>query len=383
MLCKGFWAGEDIAGRDGIDFAGKKTIHNQPDREKMAQAQIQVLVIAQEDFARQLIGAIIMAEPDLEPAALIAADERAWRKCDAISPDVVVLAVDEQDKAAQTIKAILSSQALPIICLVESKQNSGPEFAPRLTDAGALAVFGLPKQVCGPLAEQLVVGIRAMAGVKMVKRRPTGQKPKPITSAPLAAPSESCPRISLVVAGASTGGPQALAEILSHLPADFPAPVVVVQHMSPGFLDGLARWLNRLCALDVVIPQKSLPLSQGKVYLAPEGRQATIVGGNRLLLEAPLPHSGHCPSIDALFFSAAKTAGSSVAGILCTGMGQDGAKGLEALLRAGAVTICQDEASSTVFGMNREAIALGAARFVLPPHKIGPALLSLVRAKKH
>ncbi len=349
----------------------------------MAQAQIQVLVIAQEVFARQLIGAILMAEPDLEPAALIADDERAWRRCNAISPDVVVLVVDDQVKAAQTIRTILSSQALPIICLMPGSQNPGHEFAPRLTDAGALAVFGLPDKTSGPLAEQLVAGIRAMAGVKMVKRRRIGQNLKIITAAPIDDPSESCPRIRLVVAGASTGGPQALAEILSALPADFPAPVVVVQHMSPGFLDGLARWLNRLCALDVVIPKKSLPLSQGKVYLAPEGRQATIVGDNRLLLEAPLPHHGHCPSIDALFFSAAKTAGSSAAGILCTGMGQDGAKGLEALFRAGAVTICQDEASSTVFGMNREAIALGAARFVLPPDKIGPALLGLVRAKKH
>jgi two-component system chemotaxis response regulator CheB len=348
----------------------------------MATAQIQVLVIAQDKAARELLGAILMAEPGLEPAALIADDERVWRRCDAIAPDVVLLAADDESKAAQTISTILSRQALPIICLLADSRNPGHLFAPRLTDAGALAVFGLPQGPGGQLAEQLVAGIRAMAGLKLVLRRRAGREPGIKTAAPIAPLPDTCPQIELVVIGASTGGPQALAEILAPLPADFPAPVVVVQHMSPGFLEGLARWLKRLCALDVVIPGKSLPLSKGRVYLAPEGRQAAIAGGNRLLLEAPRPHLGHCPSIDALFFSAAKTLGSSAAGILCTGMGQDGAKGLYALFRAGAVTICQDEASSAVFGMNREAIALGAARFVLPAEKIGPALIGLVRTKK-
>lgn len=179
-----------------------------------------------------------------------------------------------------------------------------------------------------------------------------------------------------VVIGSSTGGIEALAEILSRYPADCP-PTLIVQHIRGGFVPGLADRLNRECAAEVAVAAQMDRITPGKVLLAPDNSQhlRLVAPGQRCRLEQGEPVSGHRPSVDALFLSAVPMAPDIVA-VLLTGMGDDGARGMAAIRRAGGWTIGQDAATSTVYGMPRAARELGGVEEELPIQKIGPALLS-------
>ncbi|MEO8185379.1 MAG: CheB methylesterase domain-containing protein, partial [Deltaproteobacteria bacterium] len=189
------------------------------------------------------------------------------------------------------------------------------------------------------------------------------------------APEQSC---TLVAIGTSTGGPGALVEILRALPEDFRLPLLVVLHISEPFGAAFAEWLDTQTRRRVSYPHQGDPLSSaaGRVLMAPPGQHLILQGGRFHLTRDPERHSCR-PSVDVLFESIAKECGPSSAGCLLTGMGRDGAAGLLALKRAGALTIAQDEASCIVYGMPREAVLLNAAQRVLPLADIAPALARL------
>ena len=182
----------------------------------------------------------------------------------------------------------------------------------------------------------------------------------------------------LVVVGASTGGPPALATILADLPPDLPVPVLVVQHMADGFVEGLADWLNGLSVLPVEMAVHGRRLRPGQVYVAPAGVNTVLRPGLRVELRTPPPGQFHVPGVDAAFTSAAAVCGPTAVGVLLTGMGRDGAEGLRRLHEAGALTIAQDEPSSVVWGMPAAALALGAVQAELPLSRIGAALAAAV-----
>jgi two-component system chemotaxis response regulator CheB len=194
-------------------------------------------------------------------------------------------------------------------------------------------------------------------------------------------PTARIPRdgVELVAIGASTGGPVALKQLLTALPATFPVPVVVVQHMSDGFLRGMAEWLGSACALPVQIAAAGIALLPGRVYLAPDGTHMRMVANRQLSLDAGPPVHGHRPAVSCLLASVAEHYGRHAIGILLTGMGKDGAAELKLMKDAGAITIAQDEASSAVHGMPGEAIRRGAASYVMSPEEIGAALPALVQ----
>jgi two-component system chemotaxis response regulator CheB len=182
----------------------------------------------------------------------------------------------------------------------------------------------------------------------------------------------------LVVVGASTGGPPALATILADLPPDLPVPVLVVQHMADGFVEGLADWLNGLSVLPVEMAVHGRRLVPGRVHVAPAGVNTVLRPGLRIELRTPPPGQFHVPGVDAAFTSAAAVCGPTAVGVLLTGMGRDGAEGLRRLHEAGALTIAQDEPSSVVWGMPAAALALGAVQVELPLSRIGAALAAAV-----
>jgi two-component system chemotaxis response regulator CheB len=181
--------------------------------------------------------------------------------------------------------------------------------------------------------------------------------------------------VRLVVIGASTGGPLALATILSHLPRDFPVPVLVVQHMADGFVEGLASWLDSVSSLRVTMVEHGQRLLPERVYVAPAGSNTMVRTGLRIELCPPQPGQFHMPGVDATFASAAATCGVETVGVLLTGMGRDGAEGLRALHERGGLTIGQDEPTSVVWGMPAAALALGAVQLELPLPAIGPAIV--------
>jgi two-component system, chemotaxis family, protein-glutamate methylesterase/glutaminase len=185
-------------------------------------------------------------------------------------------------------------------------------------------------------------------------------------------------RPAVVAIGASTGGPPALATILRDLPADLDAAVLVVQHMAEGFLDGLARWLDEASPLDVKVAADGDRLHAGRVYLAPAGRNMLLRPGYRLELTEPAVGQFHVPGVDATFHSVARVCGRRAVGVLLTGMGRDGAVGLQAIRAAGAATLGQDESTCVVYGMPAAARALGAVDAELPLTEVAPAVAAAV-----
>jgi two-component system chemotaxis response regulator CheB len=180
--------------------------------------------------------------------------------------------------------------------------------------------------------------------------------------------------------GSSTGGPQALQTIFEALPRQFPVPILCVQHISDGFLQGLIDWLNLKSALQIKIAIAGETPQPGVVYFPPERQHLQLNSQGRFEITRSAPVAGHCPSVTVLFESVAAYYRRSAVGILLTGMGRDGADGLKAIALAGGTTIAQNEATSVVFGMPKEAIALGAAQQVLPIQNIAPFLLEKVFA---
>jgi two-component system, chemotaxis family, protein-glutamate methylesterase/glutaminase len=186
----------------------------------------------------------------------------------------------------------------------------------------------------------------------------------------------SVARPRVVAIGASTGGPQALQVILTALPADFPLPVLVVQHIAPGFESGLIDWLRPQCAVPVELAVAGRTLSRPGILFAPSGHHLGVRMGTVELASEP-PIAGHRPSATMLFQAVAREYGAAAVGVLLTGMGDDGAAGLRDLKRRGGTTIAQDEVSSVVFGMPAAAIAMGVVDRVLPPTAIAPLLVAL------
>jgi two-component system, chemotaxis family, protein-glutamate methylesterase/glutaminase len=182
----------------------------------------------------------------------------------------------------------------------------------------------------------------------------------------------------IIAIGASVGGPPALNTVLRALPADFPLPILCVQHIGSGFVRGLVDWLGTDCSLTVKVAEPGELPRPGTAYFAPESLHLVLDGHGRLATSAQAPVSGHRPSVTVTFKSVAAFYGRAAAGVLLTGMGEDGAEGLKTIADAGGLTIAQDEKTSVVFGMPGHAVAIGAARFVLPIGKIAESLLSHV-----
>jgi two-component system chemotaxis response regulator CheB len=182
----------------------------------------------------------------------------------------------------------------------------------------------------------------------------------------------------VVVIGASTGGPPALATLLGALPPDIPAPVVVVQHMADGFVEGLAGWLDGVVRLPVSVALNGDRLRAGHVVVAPSDGNLVLENGQRLRIDEPAPDQLHVPEIDRTFRSVAESTRGRAVGVLLTGMGRDGAAGLLALRRTGAFTIAQDERTSAVWGMPGAALAIDAASVELPLPAIADAVLDAV-----
>jgi chemotaxis response regulator CheB len=183
--------------------------------------------------------------------------------------------------------------------------------------------------------------------------------------------------VRLIAIGASTGGPQALSQVLAELPADLEAAVVVVQHMADGFIEGLASWLDGLCSLPVTVGANGRRLQPGTVTVAPSGLNLIVHDQLRVTTHEPAKTQYHVPGIDATFASVAESMGADSVGVLLTGMGRDGALGLKLMRDAGAYTIAQDEETCAVYGMPAAAMALGAVELQLPLPEVGGALCQL------
>lgn len=309
----------------------------------------------------------------------------ALEKIPLAQPDVICtdLFMSKMDGLELT-QQIMATLPRPILIISQAVEGHTSEMAVRLLKAGAVDIFAKPKsglQADYQAAQAaLVHKIKLLAGVKVFTKpiRPALVYPTPsAVSQPL--PHSIPAAYKILVIGASTGGPQTLQKLLSQLPANFPLPVVCIQHISEGFLGGLVNWMNAECALTVKIAQEGEALQPGKVYFAPDHHHLLLDHQGHCFYSATAAMGGHRPSVDMTFRSVAQLYGAGTIAALLTGMGRDGANGLKEIAQAGGLTIAQDEASSIIFGMPQEAIRLGAAQHILDIHAIAPFILKSLK----
>jgi two-component system chemotaxis response regulator CheB len=371
-------------------------------------AAIAVLVVDDSPVQRRFLRAAIDADPAFKVVGEARNGREAVALVDRLNPAIVLMDLDlPVMNGIEAIERIMASRPTPIVVYSAYVDGSDSPNALAATAAGAVDIVAKPapgdhaglEGYARDLRQRLRVASRARVithprgrlrqsgftksanGSIVTHKRAAEPEPKPI---PKAAPEVGPIRalrdpVRLVVIGASTGGPQALAHLFSELPADFEPAVLVVQHMADGFIESLANWLDEMSPLSVSVGESGRKLLPGHVTVAPSGLNLVVHDRRlRVTCETPPSTQFHVPGIDTTFLSVAENVGSDAVGILLTGMGRDGAVGLKALHDRGAATIAQDESTSAVYGMPAAAEALGAVDYELPLPAIAPALLTLV-----
>lgn len=337
---------------------------------------LRVLVVEDSATTRLLLEEIITADPRLALLDSCASAEEAIVALERVRPDVVSMDILLPGMSGlDAIREILPRHPVPIVVISSTTSSAEAETAIAALHAGALAVLPKPE---GPDAPQFTRQSRritdtlvAMAQVKVIRRTRaarSGPAPLPAPVSPPARISTGAPPFGIGIA-ASTGGPVALVDLLAPLPRSFGLPILLVQHIAPGFTDSFADWLDKTIALSVSVARHDAPLEPGRVYVAPEGTHLTVRGRRTALLDAP-PEGVHRPSASVLFRSMAEQWGAAALGVILSGMGRDGADGLLALRRAGAWTAGQEASSCAVFGMPQAAAEIGATSALLSLEEI-------------
>lgn len=332
-----------------------------------ARDRIRVLVVEDSPSARRLLVGIVNADLGLEVIAEAVNGDEAVARAAALRPDVILMDIGlPGTDGLQATRTIMSTNPTPIV-LVSANFTPGDGRATfDALSAGALTVLRKPPGPGAPSyryeAANLATTLKLMSEVKLVRRRVRGRTaPHPH---PPAARASSGARPEVIAIAASTGGPAALAKILQKLPAAIGVPILIVQHITTGFHAGLVGWLTGVGPLKVRIACDREALVAGQALVAPPDVHLGVTRDGRVRFSADPPIGGHRPSATYLFRSVAEVYGAAAIGLILTGMGNDGVAGLELIKAAGGVTIAQDAATSVVYGMPREAAAIGVDRVV-------------------
>ncbi len=347
---------------------------------------IRVLIADDSKVVRMLLRALIENENDFDVVGeaengLEAVELTKRLRPNVVTMDIRMLVMD----GFEATQKIMSECPTPILVVSASVNDEDLKIAFNALQAGALGVIEKPPGLHGDdyetVKQDLINCLRAYHDIKVVTRRvrtDTAER-KPVQSMDDGFENISSGKVlnEMVAIGASTGGPALLGEILSALPVNLPSPVVIVQHISEGFTHGLATWLNDVCKLIIKVAEQGEVLRPGVVYIAPYGTHSTIERRDGILhlkLIKPSEKSGFCPSVDELFKSTSEVCPGHAIGVLLTGMGSDGAQGLLKLRQSNCVTIAQDEETSVVYGMPKQAELLGAVCMQLPDREIAQAI---------
>jgi two-component system chemotaxis response regulator CheB len=335
---------------------------------------IRTLIAEDSPTTAELLRAMLESDPEIDVIGIAVDGERAIAMTRELRPSIVVMDVQMPlVNGFEATQRIMSEVPTPIIIVSSTIDVHETAVSMRALELGALALLEKPIGPAHPdfgdACRRFVQTVRALSNVKVVRRWAT-------TSAggrrPSARPAQQI--AELVAIAASTGGPAALHRVLSSVPDDFDAPVLVVQHMAPGFIAGFAEWLDGGVRLDVRVASHGRRLEPGTVYVAPDDCQLGLTDRSTIEVCKAPPIEGFRPSGTYLFDSVAKVYGNRVLGLILTGMGRDGVEGLRALRAAGGRVVAQDEATSIVFGMPGATVAAGLAHDVVALDAIGPRL---------
>lgn len=351
---------------------------------------IKVLLVDDSPTARKLLTHIVNNAEGMEVIGEATDGSQAVRLNQKLRPDVILMDITmPKMNGMEATEEIMGTQPTPIVMISANLRGREADIAFQAISLGALTVMpkpvGMGSPEYGQQAAKLVATLRNMAGVRVIHHRSRANRAPaeraPAKSAPLPMPARplslsSSRTVEAIAIVSSTGGPAALSEIVRRLPAEFTTPVFIVQHIAESFTESLLGWLAGLTPLRVTLAHAGQKPQPGTIYLAPGGKHLHLRRDLSFAF-ATQPVTSHMPSGDELLGSVAAAYGSQAIGVVLTGMGADGARGLRKMFDAGALTIAQDEATSAVYGMPKEAAALGAAQHILPLSDIPNALIQL------
>lgn len=349
--------------------------------------KIRVIVVDDSALVRSLLAEIINRQHDMECVGTANDPLIAREMIRELDPDVITLDVEmPRMDGIDFLGRLMRLRPTPVV-MISTLTERGAEVTLKALELGAVDFVAKPRvglssglnDLAGPIVDKIRVA--AVAQVRRVHRDPVSSGATVSAPAPAAGLLGRLSTEKLIFIGASTGGTEAIKEVLVHLPADMPA-IVITQHMPPGFTTSFAARLNGLCQITVKEAVNGERILPGHAYIAPGGKQFQVArsGANYVaVVDDGPPVNRHKPSVEVLFKSAAAVVGRNAFGIMLTGMGNDGAAAMREMKDAGSYNYVQDEASCIVFGMPREAIAHGAADEVLPLNQIAPALITRLR----
>lgn len=349
-----------------------------------------VLVVDDSAFMRKVITDLISEDPEFTVIDTARNGVEAVRKTRELRPDVVTMDVDMPlMDGLKALETIMRECPAPVVML-SSLTDAGARETIAALELGAVDFVQKPSGSISldlyKVKEQLMEKLKAAARAKMPGKAPSAAPPPPAPARPAAgvpAAGKGGAIAKLAAIGTSTGGPRALQKVLSALSADFPAPILIVQHMPPMFTKSLAERLNSLCAIEVREAVNGERLVPGTAYIAQGGRHMKAEragkGDYRIRLTDEPPRSGHRPSVDMLFESLAGLTELKRVAVIMTGMGSDGARGLKTLKDSGALTIAESEETCVVYGMPRAAADMQAVQYMLGLHEIPDKMAALLR----
>jgi two-component system, chemotaxis family, protein-glutamate methylesterase/glutaminase len=351
---------------------------------------IKVLVVEDSAVIRDLLVYLLETDPAVKVVGTAGNGEEAIAMMTSIQPDVITMDINmPKMNGFEVTRQIMESNPKPIVIVTGSWNHKDVDTSFRAMEAGAVAVIKTPPGSDHPehaaLAQELIQTVKTMAEVKVVRRwahmrthTGNGAETSTVPPATSAQPKSRTRQIKLIAIGTSTGGPMALQSLLAALPTSFPVPVVVVQHMAAGFVEGFAAWLAQSTGHQVHVATDGEFLLPGHIYIAPDGFQMKMAARGKVALTTDGAENGLAPSVSYLFRSVVNVYGAQAVGILLTGMGRDGAAELKLMHEHGAITFAQDKESSVIHGMPGEAIRLNAATYVLSPDRIAAVLVGLI-----
>ena len=352
--------------------------------------KIRVLVVDDSALVRSLLASIINRQADMECVGAANDPLVAREMIRELNPDVITLDIEmPKMDGIEFLGRLMRLRPMPVV-MISTLTERGAEVTMKALELGAVDFVSKPRmgvaEGLNDLSSQIVDKVRIAASAKVRRTAPAGQSKAADLSAPGLRPLATLTgRVStekMVFIGASTGGTEAIKDVITPLPADFPA-IVITQHMPPGFTTSFAARLNGLCNISVQEAVNGERILPGHAYIAPGGKQFRVdrSGANYVaVVEDGELVNRHRPSVEVLFRSGAKVVGRNAFAVMLTGMGNDGAKAMKEMKDAGSYNLVQDEASCVVFGMPREAIAHGAADEVLPLKDIAGALIQKLNA---
>ncbi len=349
----------------------------------MTNNDINVLVVGDSGAARSLLVQLLESDPQIHVIGAVNDGPAAIDFINNQRPDVIVMDIHRPNlDGLEATRCIVETHPVPIVICTTTVGANSVVSPFQLMEAGAVACVEKPVSRehadFAQLMMNLLETVKLMSEVKVVRRWPRSRNGSSPASRLVEGGKSAPSRITLIGIGASTGGPPVLQTILSSLPKDYPAAILIVQHIARGFLPGLVEWLNQTTALEVHVAAHGTWPLRGHVYLAPDDFHMIVDSGGRILLTSDDAESGVRPSVSRLFRSLAEVCGRHALGVLLSGMGKDGAQELKLMKDTGAITIAQDKETSVVHGMPGEAIELGGVTHVLAADNIADILITLV-----